>query len=106
MHRRMLEAAGGLIRLVTLSPEWPGAPRFIEALVGMSVVGSIGHTRAMPRLWRIGLPAVRAVPSAEQDREASASRGTRRGKRRGGIGKPESPARTSRPLRGGAEVAA
>ncbi len=43
---RLQEAAGGLIRLVTLAPEWPGAPRFIEALVGLGVVVSIGHTNA------------------------------------------------------------
>src|SRR4029077_5679852 len=27
------DAAGGNIRLITLSPEWPQAPRFIEAVV-------------------------------------------------------------------------
>lgn len=43
---RLQEAAGGLIRLVTLAPEWPGASRFIEALVGLGVVVSIGHTNA------------------------------------------------------------
>ena len=43
---RFQEAARGNIRLVTLSPEWPYAPRFIEALVGEGVVVSIGHTRA------------------------------------------------------------
>jgi len=40
------EAARGNIRLVTLSPEWPEAPRFIEAIVEKGVVASIGHTRA------------------------------------------------------------
>ena len=45
---RFQEAARGNIRLVTLSPEWPYAPRFIEALVGEGVVVSIGHTRATP----------------------------------------------------------
>jgi N-acetylglucosamine-6-phosphate deacetylase len=44
--RRLQEAAGGHIRLVTLSPEWPEAPRFIERLVESGVVASIGHTRA------------------------------------------------------------
>jgi len=44
--RRMQEAAQGNIRLVTLSPEWPEAPRFIEAIVQQGVVASIGHTRA------------------------------------------------------------
>jgi N-acetylglucosamine-6-phosphate deacetylase len=45
---RFQEAALGHIRLVTLSPEWPSAPRFIEALVGEGVVVSIGHTSAGP----------------------------------------------------------
>ena len=44
--QRFQEAARGNIRLVTLSPEWPGAPRFIESLVRDGVVASIGHTRA------------------------------------------------------------
>jgi N-acetylglucosamine-6-phosphate deacetylase len=44
--QRFQEAARGNIRLVTLSPEWPSAPRFIEALVREGVVVSIGHTRA------------------------------------------------------------
>jgi N-acetylglucosamine-6-phosphate deacetylase len=43
--RRFQDAARGNIRLVTLSPEWPEAPRFIEALVQQGVVASIGHTR-------------------------------------------------------------
>jgi len=40
------DAAGGNIRLVTLSPEWPEAPHFIEKIVEKGVVASIGHTRA------------------------------------------------------------
>ncbi len=44
--RRMQDAARGNIRLVTLSPEWPQAPRFIEAMIQQGVVVSIGHTRA------------------------------------------------------------
>lgn len=43
---RFQEAAGGQIRLVTLSPEWPDAARFIEKIVEKGVVASIGHTRA------------------------------------------------------------
>src|SRR5271170_3324317 len=43
--QRFQEAARGNIRLVTLSPEWPDAARFIEALVREGVVVSIGHTR-------------------------------------------------------------
>lgn len=44
--RRFQEAARGHIRLVTLSPEWPGAASLIEALVREGVVVSIGHMRA------------------------------------------------------------
>jgi N-acetylglucosamine-6-phosphate deacetylase len=40
------EAAQGNIRLVTLSPEWPEAPGFIEKIVEKGVVASIGHTKA------------------------------------------------------------
>jgi N-acetylglucosamine-6-phosphate deacetylase len=43
---RMQEAAGGLIRLLTLSPEWPQAPSYIEALTSQGVVVAIGHTDA------------------------------------------------------------
>jgi N-acetylglucosamine-6-phosphate deacetylase len=43
---RFQEAAQGHIRLVTLSPEWPQAPRFIEKIVERGAVASIGHTRA------------------------------------------------------------
>jgi N-acetylglucosamine-6-phosphate deacetylase len=46
---RFQDAARGNIRLVTLSPEWPDAARFIQALVGEGVVVSIGHTRATPQ---------------------------------------------------------
>lgn len=42
------EAAGGLIRLITLSPEWPGSCDFIERCVAAGVVVSIGHTAATP----------------------------------------------------------
>lgn len=45
---RMQDAAGGLIRLVTLAPEWPEATRYIETLVSEGVVVSIGHTNATP----------------------------------------------------------
>jgi len=43
---RLQDAAQGLIRLVTVAPEWPGAPEFIEALSSRGVVVSIGHTGA------------------------------------------------------------
>jgi N-acetylglucosamine-6-phosphate deacetylase len=44
--RRWQDAARGHIKLVTLSPEWPQAPTYIEALTAHGVVVSIGHTRA------------------------------------------------------------
>jgi N-acetylglucosamine-6-phosphate deacetylase len=44
--QRFQEAARGNIRLMTLSPEWPQAPAFIEKLVEKGVVASIGHTQA------------------------------------------------------------
>ncbi len=43
---RLQDAARGHIRMVTLSPEWPQAPRFIEKIVERGIVASIGHTRA------------------------------------------------------------
>lgn len=43
---RFQDASRGNIRLVTLSPEWPQAPHFIESVVREGVVVSIGHTRA------------------------------------------------------------
>jgi len=43
---RMQDAARGLIRLVTLSPEWPQATHFIEQVVREGVAVSIGHTQA------------------------------------------------------------
>lgn len=46
--RRLQDAAGGRIRLVTLAPEVPGAIDFIHKAVAASVVVSIGHTAAEP----------------------------------------------------------
>jgi N-acetylglucosamine-6-phosphate deacetylase len=43
---RWQDAAEGLVRLVTLSPEWPGAPAYIEFLVRQGVVAAIGHLEA------------------------------------------------------------
>jgi N-acetylglucosamine-6-phosphate deacetylase len=43
---RMQDAARWLIRIVTVSPEWPEAPRYIETAVSEGVVVSIGHTNA------------------------------------------------------------
>ena len=38
------EAAGGRVRIVTLSPEWPQSPRYIERITAEGVVAAIGHT--------------------------------------------------------------
>src|SRR5689334_20672798 len=44
--RRFQQAAGGRIRLVTMAPEWDGAPSFITWLVEQGIYVSIGHTGA------------------------------------------------------------
>ncbi len=43
---RLQDAARGWIKLATISPEWPGAPAYIEAVVRQGVVAAIGHTKA------------------------------------------------------------
>ena len=43
---RWQDAARGGVRIVTLSPEWPEAPRYIERITAEGVVASIGHTQA------------------------------------------------------------
>jgi N-acetylglucosamine-6-phosphate deacetylase len=40
------EATGGRVRIVTLSPEWPEAPRYIEKIVDAGVIAAIGHMQA------------------------------------------------------------
>lgn len=44
--RRLQEASGGNIRLLTVAPEWPGSAEFIAAVAGQGVVVSLGHTNA------------------------------------------------------------
>ncbi len=44
--QRMQDAARGNIRMVTLAPEWPGAPNYIERLTSEGVVCAIGHTKS------------------------------------------------------------
>jgi N-acetylglucosamine-6-phosphate deacetylase len=51
------EAAGGLIRLVTLAPERPGALPFIERLVAAGVVVALGHTEATGEQIRAAVDA-------------------------------------------------
>jgi N-acetylglucosamine-6-phosphate deacetylase len=44
--RRLQDAARGHIKLVTLSPEWPEAPKYVEQLTEEGVTVSIGHMNA------------------------------------------------------------
>lgn len=44
--QRFQEAAGGRIRILTLAPEYEGAPAFIERVVASGVLVAIGHTGA------------------------------------------------------------
>lgn len=48
LFRRWQDAAGGRIRIVTLSPEWAEAPAFVEQCAAAGVIVSIGHTAATP----------------------------------------------------------
>jgi N-acetylglucosamine-6-phosphate deacetylase len=51
------EAAEGLIRMITLSPEWENAPAFIAQLTRMGIVAAIGHTAATARQIRAAVDA-------------------------------------------------
>ena len=54
---RWQDAGEGLVGLVTLSPEWPEAPAYIEALAKAGVLVSIGHTAATPAQVRAAADA-------------------------------------------------
>ncbi|MGH9559355.1 MAG: N-acetylglucosamine-6-phosphate deacetylase, partial [Bryobacteraceae bacterium] len=54
---RWQEAARGYVRLVTIAPEWPEAPKYIEQLAREGVVTSIGHTAATPEQIRDAVSA-------------------------------------------------
>lgn len=43
---RWQEAADGMVKLVTVSPEWPEMPAYVNQLVRNGVVASVGHTKA------------------------------------------------------------
>lgn len=57
LFQRWQNAAGGMIRIVTLSPEWPGANEFIARAAGTGVLVAIGHTAATPRQIRDAVAA-------------------------------------------------
>jgi N-acetylglucosamine-6-phosphate deacetylase len=54
---RFQDAAGGLITMLTLAPETPGALAFIEKLAKACVVVAIGHTGATPSCIRDAVKA-------------------------------------------------
>lgn len=43
-----IEASGNRIRIITLSPEWPGSSDFIRQCVKQGLLVAIGHTAASP----------------------------------------------------------
>ncbi len=51
------EACGGMIRIITLSPEWPGAADFIRSASESGVIVAIGHTAATPEQIREAVAA-------------------------------------------------
>jgi N-acetylglucosamine-6-phosphate deacetylase len=48
LFQRWQGAACGLIKFVTMSPEWPGSEDFIRRCTAEGVIVSIGHTSATP----------------------------------------------------------
>lgn len=52
LFERWQRAAEGRIRIVTMSPEYPGAEEFIRRCAAAGVVVSIGHTAATPEQIR------------------------------------------------------
>lgn len=57
LFQRWQEAAGGRIKIVTLSPEWREAPGFIRKCADSGVIVSIGHTAASPEQIREAVAA-------------------------------------------------
>ncbi len=55
--QRLQHAAGGRIRLITLSPEYDEAPEFIRRAVAKNIIVSIGHTAADSRQIRAAVDA-------------------------------------------------
>jgi N-acetylglucosamine-6-phosphate deacetylase len=57
MFQGWQKAAGGRIRLITLSPEWRGSSAFIRRCIASGVTVSIGHTAATPEQIREAVTA-------------------------------------------------
>ncbi|MCJ8007447.1 amidohydrolase family protein [Lederbergia wuyishanensis] len=57
LFQRWQEAAGGRIKIITISPEWPESIEFIKKCVENGVVVSIGHTAATPEQIRNAVAA-------------------------------------------------
>jgi N-acetylglucosamine-6-phosphate deacetylase len=54
---RLQDAAGGRIKIITLSPEYPNAAAFIARAVGAGILVAIGHTAADGRQIRAAVDA-------------------------------------------------
>jgi N-acetylglucosamine-6-phosphate deacetylase len=48
-YHRWQDATDNQVRMVTITPEWPGASRYIERITAEGVVAAIGHTNATDR---------------------------------------------------------
>jgi N-acetylglucosamine-6-phosphate deacetylase len=55
--QRFQEAAGGRIRILTMSPEYDGSPEFIRRVAATGVVVALGHTSATPDQIRAAVDA-------------------------------------------------
>lgn len=55
--RKLLAAADGLVKIVTVAPELPGAIELIEAVVAAKIVAALGHTDANYDQARAGIQA-------------------------------------------------
>jgi N-acetylglucosamine-6-phosphate deacetylase len=48
LFKNWIDESEGMIRMITLSPEWEGSASFIERCVESEILVSIGHTNASP----------------------------------------------------------
>jgi N-acetylglucosamine-6-phosphate deacetylase len=55
--RRLQDAAGGRIRILTMSPEFDGSPAFISRVAETGVIVALGHTSASPEQVRAAVDA-------------------------------------------------